>query len=85
MRYYVNSIVWADGHAFRTEPLQPLKWQSPDREPVTWGYTKSFGLLYYAEIEGGGHMIPLDKPRETLEVINCFIFGTKVCNSIWRR
>ncbi|KDE04494.1 hypothetical protein MVLG_05060 [Microbotryum lychnidis-dioicae p1A1 Lamole] len=41
------------------------------------GLTKSYGGMTYMQVYGAGHMVPYDKPRESLEMIKRWMQGGK--------
>ncbi|ESK93489.1 hypothetical protein Moror_1681 [Moniliophthora roreri MCA 2997] len=42
------------------------------------GVTRSSGGLTFATIEGGGHMAPMDRPRESLELVKRWLSGAEL-------
>lgn len=76
MLYFSDYVKWEGSAAFRAEKMQPLIWHDVPawQSPVTWGWTKSAGLLTHVEIDQAGHMAPRDRPREVLETVSKWIF-----------
>ncbi|TFK48038.1 hypothetical protein OE88DRAFT_1665085 [Heliocybe sulcata] len=42
------------------------------------GVTRSAGGLTFATVEGAGHMVPYDKPKESLELVNRWLAGKEL-------
>ncbi|KAF8907721.1 serine carboxypeptidase [Gymnopilus junonius] len=58
---------WRGGEAWRSEQAKVGEWKVDGRKA---GDKRSFGGLTYATVEAAGHMVPYDKPKEALELIN---------------
>ncbi|KAJ3517824.1 hypothetical protein NLJ89_g246 [Agrocybe chaxingu] len=58
-------LEWTGGDEFRKQGLREWVVQGQ-----TAGMTRSAKGLTFATIEGAGHMVPYDKPKEALEMVN---------------
>jgi cathepsin A (carboxypeptidase C) len=56
---------WHGGKAFAEEPLR--EWSVEGKKA---GVSRSWGGLTFATVDGAGHMVPYDKPKEALELVN---------------
>ncbi|EKM51716.1 uncharacterized protein PHACADRAFT_150354 [Phanerochaete carnosa HHB-10118-sp] len=59
-----RELVWTGQKAFTGEPLR--EWEV-DGEVA--GVTRAANGLTFATIDGAGHMVPMDKPKVTLEIL----------------
>ncbi|KAF6758881.1 serine carboxypeptidase, partial [Ephemerocybe angulata] len=86
---YVGKNDWICNHVGNEKWTQNLEWSGQDgfrslskREWVVGGKvageTKSFGGLTFATIEGAGHMVPYDKPVESLYLVNRWLAGKEL-------
>ncbi|KJA15144.1 hypothetical protein HYPSUDRAFT_48669 [Hypholoma sublateritium FD-334 SS-4] len=67
---WTHALEWS-GHAeFAGAPLRP--WNVSGAQA---GMARSAGGLTFATIEGAGHMVPYDKPKESLEMVNRWLRG----------
>ncbi|KAF8868251.1 Alpha/Beta hydrolase protein [Gymnopilus junonius] len=57
---------WWGGEVWRTEE-DLVEWTVGEKRA---GLRRSFGGLTFATVEGAGHMVPYDKPKEALELVN---------------
>jgi len=73
---YLNAMKWPSQRDFIE--AQRYTW-TPDG--VTAGYSKSAGRLTFLVILGGSHMVPMDKPPQTLDMINRFLRGERFNDS----
>ena len=67
---WTRALEWS-GHAeFAGAPLRP--WHVSGAQA---GIARSAGGLTFATIEGAGHMVPYDKPKESLEMVKRWLAG----------
>ncbi|EJU04579.1 serine carboxypeptidase [Dacryopinax primogenitus] len=62
---WVEALQWGGAQGFEAVPMG--EWQVSGGRA---GITKGWKGLTYATVEGAGHMVPLDKPVEALEMVN---------------
>lgn len=74
---YLNAMKWPGQHEFID--AKRYTW-APNG--VTAGYSKHAGPLTFLVVLGGSHMVPMDKPPQTLDMINRFMAGKKFNDSI---
>ncbi|EIN09424.1 carboxypeptidase Y [Punctularia strigosozonata HHB-11173 SS5] len=60
---------WVGQGGFAKQSLRP--W-TVNGHPA--GKTRSYGGLTYATVEAAGHLVPYDKPKESLEMLNRWLF-----------
>ncbi|KAF8972465.1 serine carboxypeptidase [Flammula alnicola] len=83
---YVGKNDWICNHVGNEAWTRELEWSGHDQfsgQPLReWivngkkaGDTRSASGLTFATIEGAGHMVPYDKPREALELVNRWLGG----------
>jgi len=65
---YLNSLKWPRQTEFIEAKRYPY---TPNGG--TAGYSKSAGPLTFLVVLGGSHMVPMDKPPQTLDMINRFM------------
>ncbi|KAL0567898.1 hypothetical protein V5O48_014094 [Marasmius crinis-equi] len=58
-------LEWSGREGFRKEKLR--EWVIDGKVA---GKTRSFGKLTFATVDAAGHMVPYDKPKESLELVN---------------
>jgi len=63
-------IQWSGAERFRSMPLADLVISN-----VSTGKYKSFGGLSWIQVQGAGHMVPIDNPAAATFSINTLIFG----------
>ncbi|KAJ8517358.1 hypothetical protein ONZ45_g5449 [Pleurotus djamor] len=63
-KLWLEKLEWSGGDAYRT--AQFSDWTVNGHKA---GETKSSGLLTFATIRGAGHMVPHDKPQESLAMV----------------
>ncbi|KAJ8089025.1 hypothetical protein PM082_014273 [Marasmius tenuissimus] len=68
-RWTLN-LAWGRQREFTSTPL--TEWYVDGRRA---GVTRRTGPFTFATIEGGGHMAPMDKPKESLELVRRWISG----------
>lgn len=81
MQYLADEIDWAGNMPFRSRELGQWMVQMPssadEYHPIAGadfvGKGKEWGSLTFLEIIGAGHMVPLDKGHESVEMINDWI------------
>ncbi|CAA7266369.1 unnamed protein product [Cyclocybe aegerita] len=66
-------LEWTGGAEFRKQGLR--EWIVQDQAA---GMTRSAKGLTFATIEGAGHMVPYDKPKEALEMVNRWLAGKEL-------
>ncbi|KIM81856.1 hypothetical protein PILCRDRAFT_821215 [Piloderma croceum F 1598] len=59
------ALDWSGGEAFRAEQLRDWK-----VDGKVAGRTRSAGQLTFVTVDGAGHMVPYDKPKESLQLVN---------------
>jgi cathepsin A (carboxypeptidase C) len=64
------ALDWSGDEEFFTQPLREWK---VDGKAV--GMARSAKGLTFATIDGAGHMVPYDKPKESLELVNRWLRG----------
>ncbi|KAJ7288113.1 Alpha/Beta hydrolase protein [Mycena rebaudengoi] len=64
------ALEWSGQVAFRAEPLQ--EWTVDGKRA---GKTRSAEGFTFATVDAAGHMVPYDKPKESLEMINRWLAG----------
>jgi cathepsin A (carboxypeptidase C) len=64
------ALEWSGDEEFSTQPLREWK---VDGKSV--GMTRSAKGLTFATIDGAGHLVPYDKPKEALELVNRWLRG----------
>lgn len=62
---FTLAMEWSGQEAFVKAPLEEWK-----VEGKTAGKVRSAGPLTFVTVDAAGHMVPLDKPREALELVN---------------
>ncbi|KAF9561528.1 serine carboxypeptidase [Agrocybe pediades] len=83
---YVGSYDWICNHVGNERWTLALEWSGQSefagQELRDWlvdgkpaGKTRSAGAFTFATIAGAGHMVPYDKPKESLEMVNRWIAG----------
>jgi carboxypeptidase C (cathepsin A) len=74
-RRMVEALEWSGAEAFRKAELRDF-YVGDLNEPA--GQAKSAGLLTFVQIGGAGHMVPLDKPAESLYVTERWLAGEPI-------
>ncbi|KAJ7694640.1 serine carboxypeptidase [Mycena rosella] len=64
------ALEWSGQAAFSVLPLR--EWTFDGKRA---GKTRAAGALTFATVDAAGHMVPYDKPKESLEMINRWIMG----------
>lgn len=67
-----NTIPWSGKDTFSKQALSA--WEISGVEA---GQSKSYGGLTFVQIEGAGHMVPMDQPAASAAVINNFLASLK--------
>lgn len=67
----LDALQWSGRGAFTQ--ATPGVWLGPNSHPV--GYARHSGPLTLLLVMGSGHMVPLDKPAEALDMLKRFIDG----------
>ncbi|KAF9555849.1 serine carboxypeptidase [Agrocybe pediades] len=67
---WTEELEWSGHEAFVDEPLR--EWTVDGKRA---GLTRSANGLTYLTIEGAGHMVPYDKPKEALEMVDRWLDG----------
>ncbi|EEB94404.1 hypothetical protein MPER_06786, partial [Moniliophthora perniciosa FA553] len=70
---WTMDLEWSGQEGYRKEALR--EWFVGGAKA---GITKSSGGLTFATIEGGGHMAPMDRPRESLELLKRWLSGAEL-------
>ncbi|KAJ7739216.1 Alpha/Beta hydrolase protein [Mycena metata] len=65
-------LEWSGQAEFRAQALREWSVGVDGRRA---GQTRSAGGLTFATVDGAGHMVPYDKPKEALEMVNRWITG----------
>ncbi|KAK4054862.1 hypothetical protein OIV83_000786 [Microbotryomycetes sp. JL201] len=84
---YVGKHDWICNYIGNFNMLEQLEWSGQKRyvnttlrkwsgfEGSAGGETKTFGKLTYLDLNGAGHMVPYDKPREALYMLKKWLKG----------
>ncbi|KJA20880.1 hypothetical protein HYPSUDRAFT_68198 [Hypholoma sublateritium FD-334 SS-4] len=67
---YVGKNDWICNHVGSEAWTRALEWSGHAEFAARAGMTRSARGLTFATIEGAGHMVPYDKPKESLEMVN---------------
>lgn len=74
----VNELSWSGEEGFGAAPLEDWNSETKDSsDKLRSGQIKSFGGLTYLTVERAGHMVPLDKPQESLQMVKNWFSGFK--------
>ncbi|KAK1222656.1 hypothetical protein PQX77_014494 [Marasmius sp. AFHP31] len=68
-RWTLN-LEWSRQREFTSTPL--AEWYVDGKKA---GVTRRTGPFTFATIEGGGHLAPMDKPKESLELVRRWLSG----------
>ncbi|KZS95434.1 alpha/beta-hydrolase [Sistotremastrum niveocremeum HHB9708] len=71
----VDSLEWHGMDDFKKQTLKTWSIINGQGTLSPAGRVKSSGLLTFLTIEGAGHMVPLDKPIESLEMVDRWLKG----------
>jgi len=71
VRSVANALAWTGQTQFLAREEKP--WLV---EGAIAGSVKTFGLLSFAVVYNAGHMVPMDKPKEALALLNTWLDGT---------
>lgn len=79
------ALPWSNQSEFSAEPLRPW-YAAPssahgaggEEQRSRAGEYRQYGSLAFAGVDGAGHFVPYDKPREALALVNRWIFDRKV-------
>lgn len=71
----VEALEWSGAEAFRGAEMKDF-YVGDGEAPA--GQAKTHGLLTYVQIAGAGHMVPLDKPAESLYVTERWLAGEPI-------
>ncbi|KAJ9118615.1 hypothetical protein QFC22_003835 [Naganishia vaughanmartiniae] len=63
-----QTLQWSGQRAFGQQSLR--EWTVDGKSA---GTTKSYGPLTFATVYGAGHMVPYDKPKQALQMLNTFL------------
>ncbi|KAK4699713.1 hypothetical protein P7C70_g6545, partial [Phenoliferia sp. Uapishka_3] len=74
-RKMIEALEWSGQAGFNDESIR--NW-SIDANGEAAGTTKSYGDLTFATIHKAGHMVPLDKPKEALYMIDRWLSGVEL-------
>ncbi len=74
----VEALEWSGAEQFRKAELRDF-YLGDAEEPA--GKAKSSGLLTYVQIGGAGHMVPLDKPAESLYATERWLAGEPIAEA----
>jgi carboxypeptidase C (cathepsin A) len=70
----VEGLSWSGQEGFNNASSR--SWSVPGSSSgVSAGDTKSFGKLSFVTIEDAGHMVPYDKPVESLHMLTSWLEG----------
>ncbi|GAA6002157.1 hypothetical protein JCM10207_003101 [Rhodosporidiobolus poonsookiae] len=74
------SFAWSNASSFRNETLKPwFASEEAARSGKGWaGAYRQSGGLAFAGVDGAGHFVPYDKPKEALALFNRWIWERKV-------
>jgi carboxypeptidase C (cathepsin A) len=64
--FALEQLVWSGATVFKQ--ALPSVWLGAGSTPA--GYARSSGPLTVLNVLGSGHMVPLDKPAEALDMLN---------------
>ncbi|KAJ7886503.1 Alpha/Beta hydrolase protein [Mycena leptocephala] len=67
---WTRELEWSGGAAFKEALLR--EWSVGGKRA---GRTRAVGALTFATVDAAGHMVPYDKPKESLEMLNRWIAG----------
>lgn len=73
-RAMAERLEWSGQQGFNAAPLTEWK----NEKGSEGGETKSFNGLTYFDLRGAGHMSPLDKPKETLWMVQRWLRGEEM-------
>lgn len=68
---WVKEIVWSGQKSFRAAPDVPFTVDGKDA-----GQKRSYGPLTFLKIYNAGHLVPMDQPKASLEMLQRWIQGT---------
>ena len=74
-RRMADALDWSGAASFRAAPLEDF-YVGESATPA--GQAKVHGLLTYVQIAGAGHMVPMDKPAESLYVTERWLAGEPI-------
>jgi carboxypeptidase C (cathepsin A) len=72
-RRMAEALEWSGAEGFRAAELEDFVVNGE-----VAGQAKSHGLLTYVQIAGAGHMVPMDKPAESLYVTSKWLAGEPI-------
>ena len=72
-RRMVEALEWSGAEGFRKAELEDFVVKGK-----VAGQAKTHGLLTYVQIAGAGHMVPMDKPAESLYVTSRWLAGKPI-------
>ncbi|KAJ6602827.1 serine carboxypeptidase [Mycena vulgaris] len=67
---WTRGLEWTGRAEFAAQPLR--EWMVEGKRA---GKTRAAGALTFATVDAAGHMVPYDKPKESLEMVNRWIAG----------
>ncbi|GLB36810.1 putative peptidase S10 family protein [Lyophyllum shimeji] len=70
---WTRELAWSGREEFVTKELRV--WEVDENRA---GRTRAWGPLTFATVEGAGHMVPYDKPKEALELVNRWMAGQEL-------
>ncbi|CED82580.1 Serine carboxypeptidases (lysosomal cathepsin A) [Phaffia rhodozyma] len=77
---WTSRLEWTHSVGFNEQPIVPWYMNQSDSidEDRSVGEWRTYGGLTYVSIKGAGHMVPYDKPAESLEMLTRFLEHEKM-------
>jgi carboxypeptidase C (cathepsin A) len=73
---WVNELNWPGKNRFNALPLAP--WTADNK--TTAGIAKSYGGFTFLEVFNAGHMVPMDQPFNSLDMLKRFVYNMTFTN-----